>query len=472
MDGTSLILNSAERTRAAELLARFTDSYENSLTSRPIAPDADRETLAKLLAEPFPEEGLGVEAFFADVVDRLVPYTTTIAHPRFLAYVQGPPNGIGAYAEAIAAVLNQNCNLWQISPAANVIERSVMDWLTGLFAMGPASGGILTSGGSGATKDAITTAIANRRPDFRERGLQENRAPLVLYTSDEAHRSVVKAATLLGIGLANVRAIPTDAHFQLRVDLLTRAIAEDRAAGKEPFCVVATAGTVTTGSIDPIGPIADLCEKENLWLHVDGAYGALFVLADSTRDALLPLSRADSVTLDPHKLLFAPLEAGALLVKDMAKLRAAFAFSSSSSYLTAIDDAHLLDYMDHGPQLSRSFKALKVWAALRTFGVGTFRSVTERCLTLANRLGAHIAAAPGLELMNPVTLTAVCVRMPGRTAEAHAELLTRLHEEGTAMLGPAKVNGQPCVRACVTNHRTTEADIDLLANRLTALAAL
>ncbi|WP_205671774.1 pyridoxal-dependent decarboxylase, partial [Amycolatopsis sp. CFH S0740] len=151
MDGTSLILNSAERTRAAELLARFTDSYENSLTSRPIAPDADRETLAKLLAEPFPEEGLGVEAFFADVVDRIVPYTTTIAHPRFLAYVQGPPNGIGAYAEAIAAVLNQNCNLWQISPAANVIERSVMDWLAGLFALGPASGGILTNGGSGAT---------------------------------------------------------------------------------------------------------------------------------------------------------------------------------------------------------------------------------------------------------------------------------------------------------------------------------
>lgn len=463
-----LVLSPAERAQAADALARFVDSYEESLPTRPILPDVDRDTLAKLLAEPFPAEGIGVEGFFADLRDRIVPNSTTIAHPRFLAYVQGPPNGIAPYADAISAVLNQNCNFWQLSPAASVVERSVVQWLAGLFHLGPSAGGILTNGGSGATKDAITTALTDRRPDFRERGLQSGAPPLVLYTSEEAHRCVDKAAATLGIGLDHVRHIQTDDEFRLRVDLLADAIAADRAAGLEPFCVVATAGTVTSGSIDPIGPIADLCERENLWLHVDGAYGALFVLADSARETFAPLSRADSIALDPHKMLFTPLEAGALVVKDAAKLRTAFAFSSS--YLTVAEDDLMLDFMDYGPQLSRSFKALKVWAALRTFGVDAFREAAERCLRLAARLGERVAAEPGLDLLNPVALTAVCVRVDGRRDEEYPALLAQLADEGTALLGPAQLRGQTAIRACVANYRTTEADIDRIADRLAALA--
>ncbi|WP_051791183.1 pyridoxal phosphate-dependent decarboxylase family protein [Amycolatopsis jejuensis] len=465
----TLVLDAADRARAAELLARFVDDYEDSVANRPILPDVDRDTLAKLLAEPFPAEGVGVEGFFADLHDRILPNSTTVAHPRFLAYVQGPPNGIAPYADAITAVLNQNCNFWQLSPAASVVERSVIQWLAGLYDLGPAAGGVLTNGGSGATKDAITTALADRRPYFRERGLQTGAPPLVLYTSEEAHRCVDKAAAILGIGLANVRHIPTDDAYRMRVDLLTEAIAADREAGLEPFCVVATAGTVTSGSIDPLGPIADLCEREDLWLHVDGAYGALFVLADSAKEQFAPMSRADSIALDPHKMLFTPYEAGALLVKDATKLRAAFAFSSS--YLTIAEDDLMLDFMDYGPQLSRSFKALKVWAALRTFGIDTFREAAERCLRLARRLGERVAAEPGLELMNPVTLTAVCVRVSGRSDEEHPRLLAQLLEEGTALLGPALLNGRPGIRACVTNHRTTEADIDLIADRLATFAS-
>ncbi|MGW7533131.1 pyridoxal phosphate-dependent decarboxylase family protein [Amycolatopsis sp. NPDC054798] len=464
----SLVLSPAERAQAADALARFVDSYEESLPARPILPDLDRDTLAKLLAEPFPDEGIGVAGFFADLRDRIVPNSTAIAHPRFLAYVQGPPNGIAPYADAITAVLNQNCNFWQLSPAASVVERSVVQWLAGLFTLGPAAGGILTNGGSGATKDAITTALADRRPDFRERGLQSGAPPLVLYTSEEAHRCVDKAAATLGLGLDHIRHIPTDDAFRLRVDLLADAIAADRAAGLEPFCVVATAGTVTSGSIDPIGPIADLCAREDLWLHVDGAYGALFVLADSARETFASLSRADSIALDPHKMLFTPLEAGALVVKDVAKLRAAFAFSSS--YLTVAEDELMLDFMDYGPQLSRSFKALKVRAALRTFGVDTFRAAAERCLRLAARLGERVAAEPGLTLLNPVSLTAVCVRLDGRRDEEYPELLARLAGEGTALLGPARLGGQTAIRACIANYRTTEADIDLVADRLAALA--
>ncbi|WP_167756417.1 MULTISPECIES: pyridoxal-dependent decarboxylase [unclassified Amycolatopsis] len=463
-----LVLSPAERAQAADALARFVDSYEESLPTRPILPDVDRDTLAKLLAEPFPAEGIGVEGFFADLRDRIAPNSTTIAHPRFLAYVQGPPNGIAPYADAISAVLNQNCNFWQLSPAASVVERSVVQWLAGLFHLGPSAGGILTNGGSGATKDAITTALTDRRPDFRGRGLQSGAPPLVLYTSEEAHRCVDKAAATLGIGLDHVRHIPTDDEFRLRVDLLADAIAADRAAGLEPFCVVATAGTVTSGSIDPVGPIADLCERENLWLHVDGAYGALFVLADSARETFAPLSRADSIALDPHKMLFTPLEAGALVVKDAAKLRAAFAFSSS--YLTVAEDDLMLDFMDYGPQLSRSFKALKVWAALRTFGVDAFREAAERCLRLAARLGERVAAEPGLDLLNPVTLTAVCVRIDGRRDKEYPALLAQLADEGTALLGPARLHGQTAIRACVANYRTTEADIDRIADRLAEFA--
>ncbi|MFB9930422.1 pyridoxal phosphate-dependent decarboxylase family protein [Amycolatopsis halotolerans] len=464
----TLVLSPAERSQAAAALASFVDSYEESLPTRPILPDVDRDTLTKLLAEPFPTEGIGVEGFFADLRDRIVPNSTAIAHPRFLAYVQGPPNGIAPYADAIAAVLNQNCNFWQLSPAASVVERSVVEWLAGLFNLGPESGGILTNGGSGATRDAITTALADRRPDFRERGLQSGAPPLVLYTSEEAHRCVDKAAATLGIGLDHVRHLPVDDEFRLRVDLLADAIAADRAAGLEPFCVVATAGTVTSGSIDPIGPIADLCAREDLWLHVDGAYGALFVLADSAQETFAPLSRADSIALDPHKMLFTPLEAGALVVKDAAKLRAAFAFSSS--YLTVAEDDLMFDFMDYGPQLSRSFKALKVWAALRTFGVDTFRTAAERCLRLAARLAERIAAEPGLTLLNPVALTAVCVRIDGRRDEEYPALLAQLVDEGTALLGPARLRGQTAIRACVANYRTTDADIDLIADRLATLA--
>ncbi|MEV4315089.1 pyridoxal-dependent decarboxylase [Actinocrispum sp. NPDC049592] len=326
----------------------------------------------------------------------------------------------------------------------------------------------MTTGGSAATREAITTALTDRRPAFRDQGLQSGGPPLVLYTSAEAHRSVDKAAANLGIGLANVRHIPVDEAFRMRTDVLSAAITADRDAGLEPFCVVATAGTTTSGSIDPVDAIADVCAREGLWLHVDGAYGALFVLAESARAAFAPLVLADSIALDPHKMLFAPVEAGALLVKDKAKLRAAFAFPAS--YLTVAEDDLMVDFMDYGPQLSRGFKALKVWAALRTFGVDAFRGTAQRCLDLAAHLATRIDAEPGLELMNPVTLTAVCVRVRGRTDAEHRELLARLNADGTALLGPAVLHGRAGIRACIANHRTTLADIDLLADRLSGFA--
>jgi len=463
-DKPVLGLDQSERDLAARLLASFFDEYEHSIPERHILPTIDRAALESLLTTPLPDKGIGVEGVFREINQKILPNSTTVSHPRFLAYVIGPPNGIAPYAEAIAAAINQNCVIWRGGPAASVIERAVVAWLAGLVGYDEHAGGILTSGGSIATLDALSAALHARRPGFRERGLQTADPSLVIYTSVEAHWCIDKAAAILGIGLDNVRRLPVDDQYRMRVDALDRAIRADRERGLEPFCVVATPGTVTTGSIDPIADIADVCEREHLWLHLDGAYGGLFVLSDRQRNAFGACARADSVAVDPHKLLFAPLEAGCLLVRDRATLTQAFAFRPSVGVVDK--DPLMLDYMDYGQQLSRSFRALKLWSALQTFGVDAFRSAIDHTLDLARYLAELIEAEPGLELMAPVPLTAVCFRIKDATEADHAAALTRLVEEGTAFLIPARVNGRSGIRACVTNYRTTYADIDLIMARL------
>ncbi|GHH33232.1 pyridoxal phosphate-dependent decarboxylase family protein [Lentzea cavernae] len=464
-----LLLTGDERDRAGARLLALLDSYERGLPKAEILPEPDRDVLASLLAAPMPERGVGVDALFDRWEDTILPNSTAVAHPRFLAYVLGPPNGIAPYAEAVAAALNQNCNFWQLSPAASVVERSVLEWLASVVGFPAQAKGILTGGGSLATLQALATALNDRVPDFHANGLQRASAPLVVYTSVEAHRSVDKAAAILGIGLDNVRHIATDSVHRMDVGALRAAIEEDRADGLRPWCVVATCGTVSTGSVDPLDDIADLCAAEDLWLHVDGAYGALFLLSEEMRGLMGGCARADSITLDPHKLLYASLEAGCLLVRDGAKLRDAHAFDSS--YLTVAEDPLMTDYMDYGPQLSRNFKAFKVWSALQAFGVSAFREANVRTLGLARRLGEGIEATPGLTLLAPVTLTAVCFAVDGASDDDHTALLERLAAENVALLGPVVVAGRRGIRACVTNHRTSEADIDLvlewLQSRLT-----
>jgi glutamate/tyrosine decarboxylase-like PLP-dependent enzyme len=327
--------------------------------------------------------------------------------------------------------------------------------------------GILTGGGSLATLQALATALHDRVPGFRATGLQQPGPPLVVYTSIEAHRSVDKAAAILGVGLDHVRHIRTDDQHRMDTTALAEAIDADRRAGFRPWCVVATCGTVATGAVDPLDAIADLCAEQGLWLHVDGAYGALFLLCEEKRELMGGCARADSITLDPHKLLFASLEAGCLLVRDGARLRDAFAFASS--YLTVAEDPLMTDYMDYGPQLSRGFKALKVWSALQAFGVDAFRTANRRTLHLAQHLADGIQATPGLSLLAPVTLTAVCFALDDGSPTDHTALLDTLAADNTALLGPVVVAGRHGIRACITNHRTTIDDIDLILDRIRAL---
>lgn len=246
------------------------------------------------------------------------------------------------------------------------------------------------------------------------------------------------------------------------------AIDADRRAGLRPWCVVATCGTVATGAVDPLQDIADLCAEQGLWLHVDGAYGALFLLCEELREQMSGCARADSITLDPHKLLFAPLEAGCLLVRDGAQLREAFAFDSS--YLTIADDPLMTNYMDYGPQLSRGFKALKVWSALQAFGADAFRTANRRTLELAQHLAHGIQDISGVSLLAPVTLTVVCFILDDGSPADHAALLDTLAADNTALLGPIVVDRRHGIRACVTNHRTSTGDIDLILNRIRSIA--
>lgn len=465
---TGLELDAEDIEAASGRLAAFFKTYQEALRSGPVMPEIDRAALEALARAPFPDRGRGVDALFDEIERTVAPNSTRIAHARFMAYVIASPNGIAPFADAVAAALNQNCNFWQLSPAASVIESKVVRWLADLFRFPESAGGLILSGGSAASLVAVSTALhARLGADFREEGLQGRRRPLTLYTSEEAHRCIEKDAIILGLGRANVRKIPVDADFRIRLDLLAERVAEDRRAGCEPFCVVATGGAINTGAVDDLPALSDWCRREDLWLHVDGAYGALFVLAEETRALLETAGLADSLALDPHKLLFAPLEAGCLIVRDRALLRQAF--SVQASYLTVEDDPLFTNFLDYGPQLSRSFKAFKIWCALEAFGVEAFREAVSHMVRLAKGMEAEVRARPEFEFLGG-GLSAVCFRLRGLDDQGNIDALADLVASGEAILGPVSLNGRRGLRACFNSFRTTPDDVVRVLDRLAAIA--
>jgi glutamate/tyrosine decarboxylase-like PLP-dependent enzyme len=466
---SELLFDPEAHRKAGRLLGELLANYEVDLPGRPVLPKIDRRAMREILDEPLPEEGRSIEDLFQEFSNVIVPNSTHVAHPRFLSYVLPSPNGISAYADALASAINQGCSLWTLSPAANAIEQRVITWFHELFSFPEGSGGIITSGGSMAN----LTALAVARDKYlgskaRKEGLQSVTSPLVLYVSEEVHNSIDKAATILGLGLNNVRHIPCDDNFRIRIDLLKESVLRDRGEGLSPFCVVGSAGTVTTGAIDPLDELADFCSEENLWLHIDGAYGALAILSGRLLTQLLPAGRADSLSLDPHKFLFNPLEAGCILVRDAADLRSSY--SHTPSYLSMISDPDFLNYAEYGPQLSRSFKALKVWWSLRAYGRKAYANAINHLFDLALYMGERIQLVPDLELMAPVGLNAVCVRCKNLDDSQNENVLARLVSEGIAFLGPARVKNSFCLRACFMNLRTTPGDVDLIVEEIVRLA--
>src|SRR5690606_841172 len=387
--------------------------------------------------------------------------------------ITAPPAPIGVLGDFIASALNPNVGSWRLSPAATEIEGATVRWIGDLIGYSKTASGLLTSGGNMANFIGFFAARAAHAPwDVRTDGLAGGGGRrLRAYCSAETHTWVQKAADLSGIGTSAIRWIPTDETQRMRVDLLEKQIDEDLAAGDVPFLAVGTAGSVSTGAVDPLPAIADLCAARGLWFHVDGAYGGFAAASPEAPDDLRALSRADSVAIDPHKWLYAPLEAGCVVVRSADALRAAFAYHPP--YYRVDEDA--LNLVDMGLQNSRGVRALKVWLALRHAGAAGYRQMITDDIRLSRTMARAIATRPDLELLsqNLSITTFRFVPTDLRTASGNDDvgpyldalnqaLLERLQVEGVVFVSNAVVNGRFALRACIVNFHTTTADVEAL----------
>lgn len=439
--------------RASELAA----DYWESLPERDSYPATSGEKLKELFEADLPEGGCGEAAFddFAAIADNIRP-----GNGRFFGYVLGSGEPVAAIADLLASALNQNLTAWRSAPAAITIERTVVGWLAKAIGCEGFTGS-LAGGGSSANLMGLAMAREAKLP-ANDAGAQAG----TVYASEEAHMSISKGIALLGLGRANLRLVPVDSEFRMRTDALGKMIQQDKAAGKRPIAVVATAGTVNTGAIDPLTEIAAMAKREDLWMHVDGAYGALSAIAQP--EEFRGLELADSLSLDPHKWLYQPLDCGCLLFRDPAAARRAFSDAGDYAKVISTDPVEGFAFFDESMELSRRFRALKIWISLRYHGLAAFRSAIQRDLDHAQLLAEKIKANPELELMAPVGLSAVCFRVRGTD---NAKVLPRIIQRGRVYISNATIRGEFALRACFVNHRTTPADLQLIVDEALAAAA-
>jgi aromatic-L-amino-acid decarboxylase len=425
--------------------------YVDGLAAMPAGDTAGAAELARALAEPMPETPAPLAALLDLLFDQAIPKSYNAAGPGYLAYIPGGGLPHSAVADLVAGVVNRYVGVNAAAPALVQLETNVVDWFASLVGYPTAARGILTSGGSLANFTALVTARRELLPAQFFAG--------TLYASDQVHHSVQKAALLAGFQPDNVRSIPTDGAFRLRVDLLAERVAADRRAGCQPFLVVANAGSTNCGAIDPLGPLADLCRDERLWLHVDAAYGGFFLLTERGRRALRGIERSDSVTLDPHKGLFLPYGTGALLVRDGAALHRAH--HVAADYMPPSSDAdHEIDFCDISPELSRPFRGLRVWLPFKLLGAGPFRDALDEKLDLARWAADALRALPDVEILNEPELSLFAFRLApsGMSAAGLDELnrawLARVNARQNVMLTGTLLRGRFALRFCVLSFRT------------------
>ncbi|HQY44865.1 MAG TPA: pyridoxal-dependent decarboxylase [Paracoccaceae bacterium] len=443
------------------------------LRDRPVWQDMPAEVRAAF-GGPLPREGIGAEASYAAMVSTVRPYPMGNIHPRFWAWYMGAGNIVGALGDFLAAIDGSNLGGGNIAPA--LLERQVIRWMAEIVGFPETAGGTLTSGGSVANLIGLTVARnVKAGHDVRADGL--GGARLRYYASDQVHSCHTKAMEILGLGHKALRLIPADADGRLPLAELAQAVAEDRVVGIRPVAVIGSAGTVNTGAFDNLDALADFCAAEDLWFHVDGCIGAVLKLSPAHSTMANGLERADSVALDPHKWLHAPFEAGCALVRDRGQQYATFALHPE--YLEekprGVAGAEYL--FDYGIDLSRGFKALKVWMALSAFGADKFGRLIDQNIGQCQRLAARIRAEPMLELMAPVTINIVCFRYrpPGvdeaQLKEINSEIMFRLQEAGVAVPTDTMLRGRHSLRVAVVNHRTRDEDLDLLVAEVLRLGA-
>ena len=428
------------------------------------------------LHEPFPVAPQGIEKTYRDFRELVLPYPTGNIHPRFWGWVHGTGLATGIISELLGAAMNSNCG--GRDHGALYVERRVIDWCREIVGYPEQSSGILVSGTSmGSIIGLAVARNARAGCDVRAEGIGGAPKSLITYASSEAHSSVAKALELLGLGHDSLRKIPVDEQFAIDPVALRRAIQKDRQAGRQPFCVIGCAGTVNTGAIDNLTILAEICQSERLWFHVDAAFGALCTLSDVLRPLLRGIDRSDSISFDFHKWMYVQYDAGCVLVRDRELHKKAFA--TRPEYLQHSDRGLAGGgewFTDLGPELSRSFRALKIWFALKEHGTRRFGEMIEKNCHQARYLAQLVEANPKLELLVEPTLNIVCFRY--RAAELDAAALDRLNrdivadlqERGIAAPSTTRVNGKLAIRVAITNHRSRREDFDLLVDSVIAVA--
>jgi len=443
--------------------------YIQSTAERPAWQAVPKEVI-KRLESPAPGEPTDPADVYDEYREIIQPYTMHTAHPRFWAWYMGSGTVFGALGELLAATLNPN--LGGGNHAAPLVEKQVIGWIREMMGFPENASGLLTSGGSMANFTALTVARnTGCGYDVRRKGVRSAAGQPTVYASTEVHSCHQKAIETLGLGSGGLRKIAVNDDYTIDLDSLEKQVAADRESGMIPFCVVATAGTINTGAIDDMNAIADFCEREGLWFHVDGAIGSVAVLADNVRELFAGMERADSIALDLHKWMHIPFEAGCVLVRDAAVHYDSFALVPEYLHREADDGGMAsgsLWFSDYGLQLTRQFRALKVWMSIKEHGLARFGRMMARNVEQARYLGKLIEKTDGLELTAPIGLDIVCFRYNpgGRDTEElnrlNKVLLVRLQEGGVAAPSYTTLNGVYCLRVAISNHRSRFEDFDLL----------
>lgn len=456
--------------RAVDMVVRHLEG----LRAGPVGRVATRSRMRALLEEPPPRRGRPPGDVLRRVERQVMPYTLGPHHPRFFAFIPSAAAYPGVLADLLVSGFNVFAGTWLEASGPAQVELTVLDWFRRWLGMPGGAGGLMLSGGSAANLTALVAA----RETLLGRLPRRERARAVVYLSDQAHSSVERAAHVLDFPPERLSEVETDGAYRISVPALAARIARDRARGLRPFCVVANAGSTNTGSVDPLPALARLCRRERLWLHADAAYGGFAVLTRRGRALLRGIGLADSVTLDPHKWLFAPFEAGCLLVRDRRLLRRAFAIHPE--YLQDIrSEEEEVNFYEYGLQLTRAFRALKVWMIVQVHGTRRLAAAIDRGLDLARRAERRLRASGRFEILSPATLGIVCFRYVPEGAEGDEPLLGRLNEEivrrvrerGRSFFTSTLLRGRYALRLCILGHRTLWRDVEETLREIEADAA-
>jgi aromatic-L-amino-acid decarboxylase len=449
--------------------------YMKTVRERPVWQHVP-ERIKAHFRSPVPQHPQSPEEIYNEFVENVLPYPMGNIHPRFWGWILGTGTVMGAFAELLAATINTNTG-GGANHIANHVEKQVIDWIKEMLGYPTSASGVLTSGCSAS--NIIGLAVArNAKADFdlRLKGLQSATQKMVLYASQETHSSIQKAVELLGLGSEALQHLPVNDSFQINLQTLKATINKDREDGYMPFCVVGAAGTTNTGGIDDLDALANLCQQENLWLHVDGAFGAWAALSPKAKKKVVGLERADSLALDLHKWMYMPYEIGCILVRHEAQHHEAF--SLTPDYLAhgegerGLSGVDLPWFSDYGFQLSRGFRALKAWMSIKEHGSRKYARMIQKNIDQAVYLGELVAASPELELSAPVTLNVVCFRYvapdmdDAALDELNKNIVIELQEQGVAVLSGTVIKGKYVLRAANTNHRSSRKDFDILVREV------